>query len=357
MPQLAAHPLVSSAAMSVVDAMPSVASLSSSSSSSCSPSSGCCGGGRGGGGATVGVGSAGAGSGLMTGNSKTIPKILDPQSLEALLGYARLLFAQPHGGKLSVLGCAGNKMHTITSWDPGQQTLESIMKGFSQWKFSEQEFATLDFQFAIQKSVQALFQPPGEDNEDEKHKLKNNLVGDLQETIALPSKPVSELWKAAQMARARLVVIMAPNWGAGDSAAIFHKMVLSALIKTDTRSSRVECVDLLVFDVSISDSHSNTCICMQDSAAGIFLSTSFYNLTPGCTSDLLLDLAYLHLELCAIAVKGLAAPASKQHVDESSGSVSTLAKPENEWSLDFILSTDSDLRLVLYQSMSSGPTG
>jgi hypothetical protein len=54
--------------------------------------------------------------------------------------------------------------------------------------------------------------------------------------------------------------------GADESVDVHHKMVLSALLKTETRSSRVECVDLLIFDVSNSDPNSNTCACMQDSA-------------------------------------------------------------------------------------------
>lgn len=32
------------------------------------------------------------------------PKLLDPKCLEALLGYARLLFGQPHRGKVCIPG-------------------------------------------------------------------------------------------------------------------------------------------------------------------------------------------------------------------------------------------------------------
>ncbi|CAM6092410.1 unnamed protein product [Calypogeia fissa] len=307
---------------------------------------------------SAGANGAGHGAGPMVGNSTPMPRILDPKCLEALLGYARLLFAQPHGGKLAVLGGAGNKMHTITSWDPGQQTLESIMKGFSQWKLSEQEFTAKDLQFAIQESVQFLFQAPVDGMENEKSELKSNGVGDLHETVSVPAKSISELWKTAQMARARLLVVMAPNWGAGDSMEINHKMVLTALTKTNTRSSWVECFDVLLMDVSSRDLNSNTCVCMQDSATGMLLSTAFYKLPPACSADLLLDLAYLHFELSAVAVKGLATPLAKQQVDETSGGGSLLIKHENiEGSLELNLPSDTDLRLVLYESSTCALTG
>jgi hypothetical protein len=86
------------------------------------------------------------------------------------------------------------------------------MQGLSQWKSPEGDFTPLDLQSALQESVEILFQPPGEDVEDEKYKIKSNPGADVQESPALPLKPVSELWKTAQMARARLVVVMAPRW-------------------------------------------------------------------------------------------------------------------------------------------------
>lgn len=54
--------------------------------------------------------------------------------------------------------------------------------------------------------------------------------------------------------------------GAGDSMELYHQMVLSALMKTNTRSSRVECFDLLVMGLNTADMLSSTCVCMQDLA-------------------------------------------------------------------------------------------
>lgn len=111
------------------------------------------------------------------------------------------------------LTCTVDKLKLIYLWFfYGARCNVQIMKGFSQWKLSAQEFTANDLQFAIQESMQLLFQTPVDEMEDEKSKVNSNHVGGLQETVALPVKSISELWKTAQMARARLFVIMSSNW-------------------------------------------------------------------------------------------------------------------------------------------------
>jgi hypothetical protein len=48
--------------------------------------------------------------------------------VEGLLSYARLLFAQPQAGKLSILVAAGRQVQTVTSWDPGEQSVDAVSR-------------------------------------------------------------------------------------------------------------------------------------------------------------------------------------------------------------------------------------
>jgi hypothetical protein len=55
-----------------------------------------------------------------------VSRTLQPECVEGLLSYARLLFAQPQAGKLSILLAAGQQVQTVTSWDPDEQSVEAV---------------------------------------------------------------------------------------------------------------------------------------------------------------------------------------------------------------------------------------
>jgi hypothetical protein len=80
---------------------------------------------------------------------------LQPDCVEGLLSYARLLFAQPQAGKLSILVAAGRQVQTVTSWDPGEQSVEAIVKGLNRKATGD---GGCNIKQAIQESLGALFQ-------------------------------------------------------------------------------------------------------------------------------------------------------------------------------------------------------
>lgn len=91
---------------------------------------------------------------------------------------------------------------------------------------------------------------------------------------------------------------------------------------------------------------------------GIHISTSFYKLAAIYTTDLLLDLAYFHLELSAVAVKGLAG--SKFHIKEEWRSGACVAEKGDvidESLLKHVVPSERDLRLVISQAPPGINTG
>ncbi|KAG6543987.1 hypothetical protein Mapa_014611 [Marchantia paleacea] len=279
-------------------------------------------------------------------------------SPEGLLGYARLLLSQPQGGKLSVLGGTGNQVHTITSWDPGQQSLDSIAKGFSQWKVTEQEIQNVES--SIQEAVQRLFQPYEREDEDAKMQAKKKFPSLPSENVATsPNTSVAELERTPQTSGIRLLVMMSQNRDAGGSADIYHRMVLDAFSKVDARGSDVEYCDALFLDVSSTDNDANSsCVCIAGTTGDIHISTSFYKLAAVYTTDLMLDLAYFHLELSAVAVKGLAG--TKFHIKEewrSGACVTEKGDIIDESLLKHIIPSERDLRLVICQTPPGINTG
>jgi hypothetical protein len=122
-----------------------------------------------------------------------VSRTLQPECVEGLLSYARLLFAQPQAGKLSILLAAGQQVQTVTSWDPDEQSVEAIVKGLAHWKATGD--GGCNIKQAIQESLGALFQTSS----------TNGLA------MGIDNKATSvapKLRKLVTMVRTRLIVVL-----------------------------------------------------------------------------------------------------------------------------------------------------
>lgn len=117
---------------------------------------------------------------------------LQPECVEGLLSYVRLFFAQPRSGKLSTLAAAGRKVHTVTSWDPGQQSVEAIVQGLADWKAVEGDVG-FNIKHTLMEVAQFLYKTTGSSVADMNSANKPNpMYG----------------WEASAMLRSRLLVIL-----------------------------------------------------------------------------------------------------------------------------------------------------
>ncbi|XP_024369475.1 uncharacterized protein [Physcomitrium patens] len=251
---------------------------------------------------------------------------LQPECVEGLLSYVRLFFAQPRSGKLSTLAAAGRKVHTVTSWDPGQQSVEAIVQGLADWKAVEGDVG-FNIKHTLMEVAQFLYKTTGSSVADMNSANKPNpMYG----------------WEASAMLRSRLLVIL-PQDSAGGGIHTYHKYMEEALAGVGLAEIEFETTFL---DISVSNSAVKPIMTTAAASVPVRLSTIHYKLLPSHASNLFIDLAYFHLELSAIAVKGML-----PYLLETSGeNAENLALKEREIEDEHIAAQDTVFRLVICQN-------
>ncbi|XP_024369476.1 uncharacterized protein [Physcomitrium patens] len=150
-------------------------------------------------------------------------------------------------------------------------------------------------------------------------------------------------WEASAMLRSRLLVILPQDSSAGGGIHTYHKYMEEALAGVGLAEIEFETTFL---DISVSNSAVKPIMTTAAASVPVRLSTIHYKLLPSHASNLFIDLAYFHLELSAIAVKGML-----PYLLETSGeNAENLALKEREIEDEHIAAQDTVFRLVICQN-------